>query len=286
MRFIISFIFITGIAALTGIKNLKAQNNNEFYDSLLLSEEFVKVDEGKEARNAARNRLQTNQEKIKIDSDRLNEIMQKQKVRRPTAEMDSNTAKLMPAPFGLLWGATYRETLSSGVKLTKTFEKDYINSFIADELPKALPNIRYVVVTFGQDNRLWRVIAYGDFIQDTPSASKVLEQYNHYYRLLNKKYGNAEQTYNPKINRIEKIIDLGHGKTKTEIEEIPSTIGNDNFLAELQNGETDLYSTFYNSNVGAALSVNVDGNGNSYIILEYKNLKIFQDIQDKTMDAL
>lgn len=286
MRFVISFIIITGIAALTGIKSLKAQNSNEFYDNLLLSEEFVKVDEGKEARNAARSRLQTDQEKIKIDNDRLNEVMKKQKVRRTKAEMDSSTAKLMPAPFGLLWGASYRETLSSGVKLTKTFEKDYINSFIADELPKALPNIRYVVVTFGQDNRLWRIIAYGDFIQDTPSASKVLEQYNQYYRLLNKKYGNAEQTYNPKINRIEKIIDLGKGKTKTEIEEIPSTIGNDNFLAELQNGETDLYSTFYNSDVGAALSINVDGSGNSYIILEYKNLKIFQDIQDKTMDAL
>ena len=104
--------------------------------------------------------------------------------------------------------------------------------------------------------------------------------------MLNKKYGNAEEIFNPKIKQVTKIVDAGHGKTKEETEDVPQPIGNPDFLAQLQSGEADLYATFYNKDVGAVLSVNVDGNGDSYLILEYKNLKIFQQQQDKTIDAL
>ena len=63
-------------------------------------------------------------------------------------------------------------------------------------------------------------------------------------------------------------------------------IGNPDFLKELQNGEAFLYATFENGIVGAALSVNVDGSGQSYITVEYKNLTIMQAREKTTLDAL
>ena len=74
------------------------------------------------------------------------------------------------------------------------------------------------------------------------------------------------------------------GKTETVQQE--QAIGNPNFLQELQNGQAFLYATFDNSKVGAALSVNVDGDGKSYITVEYKNLTIMRAREQSTMDAL
>lgn len=63
-------------------------------------------------------------------------------------------------------------------------------------------------------------------------------------------------------------------------------IGNPNFLKQLQNGDATLYSTYYNDDVGAALAVNVDGDGKSYIVVDYKNLKLLRNREKQTLDAL
>ena len=268
---------------------------DEFFDSLLLSEEYQaeyqRLDQGLAASQDARQKLQQEKKKINIEQDRkLRDLIRKQqaesKNRAQTQQNLARISKLSPAPFGLLWGETYEETLSSGVVLTPTQEKDYVNSFIATQLTKPIKDMKHVVVTFGEENKLWRIIAYGQPIKDTPSASLILKEYYRFYDMLAKKYGHAEQTYNPQITQIKKTIDIGYGKTKEEIEEVQEPIGNPQFLSQLQSGNADLYASFYNEEVGAALSVNVDGDGNSYLILEYKNLKIFQAQQDKTLEAL
>lgn len=264
---------------------------NEFYDTLLISDEYSKVDEGDAASEDARAKLQSQKKRIDINNDRkLKELIKKQQKEsknQAKAKQDlQRISKLPPAPFGLLWGETYEETLSSGVILTRTEEKDYMNSFIATQLPKPIKEMRYVVVSFGEENKLWRIISYGEFIKDEPDASKILKEYRRYYDMLNRKYGHGEQTYIPKIKQVTKTVDLGNGKTREETENIEEPIGNPDFLAQLQSGDADLYASFYNNEVGAALSINVDGSGNAYLILEYKNLKIFQERQDQTLDAL
>ena len=288
--FKLSALIITCLS-ISFVANSQTTPNNQFYDNLLISEEYSVVSDEDIASQDARAKLQAKRNKINIDDDiKLKQIIKNQqkdnKQRASTHQHIKRISQLLPAPFGLLWGATYEETLSSGVILKRTEEKDYVNSFIATQLPKPLNSMRYVVVSFGEDNQLWRMIAYGNFIKDTPNAEKIVKEYRRFYGLLNKKYGNAEEVFNPKIKQVTKIVDAGYGKTKEEIEDVPQPIGNPDFLAQLQSGEADLYATFYNKDVGAVLSVNVDGNGDSYLILEYKNLKIFQQQQDKTIDAL
>lgn len=291
MRFFKLSILTTLCISLSSIANSQTDSQNKFYNDLLISEEYSVISEGDIASQNARAKLQAKKSNIDIsDNVKLKEIIKNQqkdnKKRAATHQHLKRISQLPPAPFGLLWGATYEETLSSGVILTRTEEKDYINSFIATQLPKPISAMRYVVLTFGEDNKLWRIIAYGNFIKDTPNAEKITKEYHRFYNMLNKKYGNAEEVFTPKIKQITKTVDLGNGRSKQEIENIEEPIGNPEFLSQLQKGEADLYATFYNDEVGAALSVNVDGNGESYLILEYKNLKIFQQQQDKTIEAL
>ena len=57
-------------------------------------------------------------------------------------------------------------------------------------------------------------------------------------------------------------------------------------MAELQSGQAVLYATFEDQDVGAALAVNVDGDGKSYIIIDYTNLRIFREREEETLNAL
>ena len=293
MRFLVSGLLA---ATILGSAAIVYAQQDEFFDTLLISDEYSKLDKQQNdslaASRNARNILNQKRKQFNLEQDRkLKKLLEQQKQQEPknnakTKQNMERITQLPQAPFGLLWGATYEETLSSGVVLTRTEEKDYPNSFIATQLTKPLKEIRYVVVTFGEENSLWRIISYSNFIKDKPDASLILKEYHRFYDLLKSKYGHAEETYIPATKQITKTIDLGEGKTKQETETVNEEIGNPNFLEQLENGDADLYATFYNSEVGAALSVNVDGQGNSYLILEYKNLKIFKKQQDTTLDAL
>lgn len=293
MRLLIFFpLLFAGFIGFSTYASAENQEKNEFLETMLISEEYTQAHGDEKTAQSARNLLNSKKKRFDLGNDRkLKEIVKRQKEEQAATQAKTKQnllriSKLLPAPFGLLWGETYEETLSSGVVLTRTEEKDYVNSFIATQLPKPIKDMRYVVVTFGEENKLWRIVSYGEFIKDTPDASLVLKEYKRYFDMLNKKYGHAEENFVPKITKKTKTVDLGHGKTKEEVIKVEEPIGNPNFLSQLQSGEADLYASFYNRDVGAALSINVDGNGNSYLILEYKNLQLFQERQDQTLDAL
>ena len=73
---------------------------------------------------------------------------------------------------------------------------------------------------------------------------------------------------------------------KRQTEQVPEKLENPNFLQQLQNGTASLYSTFEGDGIGAALALNVDGEGKSYIIIDYKNLKILQERENETLNIL
>lgn len=203
----------------------------------------------------------------------------RQKSHTSTAQI---VTRSMSAPFGLVWGASINETKNQGIILTPIEEKDYVNNFSATKLPKPISAFNKVDLTFGEENKLWRIIAYGKFLDDDASASKVLREYKIYSALLAQKYGNKQEFFTPaQIDVVEKNE---KGKDVTISKEAP--IGNPDFLNQLQQGTATLYSTFHNDEVGAALAINVDGNKKSYIVIDYKNLKILKAQENKTLDAL
>lgn len=285
-------LWAVGALALAVIFRLNAadaQNGGGFYDSLLISDEIKTEENAEQAKQNAGKLLDAKPVEIKIDSPLLRSHQKKLKKAQKAQALKSRNKVLKdhePAPFGLAWGATYDEVKKDGVTLNPVGQKDYVNNFSATHLPKRVSTFREIILTFGIENELWRIIAYGNLIDDTPSAEKVLEVYNQYYNLLEQKYGNAQQFYTPKVINVDKVTDLGNGKTQTDSIPQEQAIGNPDFLQELQNGEAFLYATFENGKVGAALSVSVDGSGQSYITIEYKNLTILQAREKSTLDAL
>lgn len=289
------FAFLIALL-LIATKPLQAQENSaDFYQDLLITDEIKAQTEQEKAQEAerlriekakadARSLLTKKTKNIKVDVPKI----ERRKTASPTKsdkEITAATQNLDTAPFGLLWKAGIDATKNLGVILTPIEEKDYVNSFAATHLPKEAKGFREVYLTFGQEDELWRIIAYGDFITDSSDAEKTLKEYRMYVRLLTRKYGNAKEFFTPATKAVEKTVRVGNRDT-VQTEQVPEPIGNPNFLNQLQSGEAQLYSTFEGDNIGAALAINVDGDGKSYIIIDYKNLKILKEREEQTLDIL
>ena len=150
-------------------------------------------------------------------------------------------SKTEDAPFGLLWGATIADTRNQGVRLTVAEMKDYPNSFLAQSLPKPIDFFEQIYVVYGDEDELYRILAYSKKITDDASASKILHEYDTYAALLDKKYGNKEQDFTPAL--INKTVKNAQGRDETVQE--PAPIGNPEFLAQLQAGTRNGRSFFH-----------------------------------------
>lgn len=270
-----------------------AQSNADFYQDLLISDE-VKANEAKQkeeqklreemqdVQDSARSLLTTKTKNLKID---VPQIERRNNAEPSDKEVAIEAQNLDAAPFGLLWKASEAAIKNMGVILTPAEQEDYVNSFVATQLPVDAKGFRTIQITFGEEDELWRIIAYGDLIDDTQSASKGLRQYEMYARLLNQKYGKQKDFYTPAMKTVEKEVMI-NGRKTMQSEQVPEKMGNPNFLAQLQDGSATLYSTFEGNGIGAALALNVDGDGKSYIVIDYKNLNILKERENETLNIL
>ena len=251
-------------------------NAKDKYQDLLFSEEAMLDNDSLDARFNARDILNT--KPVLLEKKSFPKFRKSKKVKKRKADKEI----LTNAPLGLSWGATYLDTKNLGVGLKKIEMEDSVNAYRAVDLPKPIKDFDVVDVVFGQDNKLWRMLTYSNYFSDNQSAEKIMTMYKIYYDLLNKKYGNAKQFYTPVIINVE-FLDK-NGKKAFKTKELP--IGNDDFLKQLQSGQAELYATFYNNEVGVALAVNVDGQGKSYLSMDYKNLRLLKRREKSTIDAL
>ena len=286
-------LFTLSCQLMLGISQARAQDNANFYEDLLISEE-VKANEANQqaqqkmqkkmqnAQDSARSLLTTKTKNLKID---VPQIEKRSSSSQSDKDVAAEAQNLDAAPFGLLWKASIAAIKNMGIVLTPAQQEDYVNSFIATELPVDAKGFRKIQITFGEEDELWRIIAYGDFIDDSPDAAKGLKQYRIYARLLNQKYGNQKDFYTPATQTVEKEV-VENGKRVIRSEQVPEEMGNPNFLSQLQQGSATLYSTFEGNGIGAALALNVDGDGKSYIIIDYKNLNILKERENETLNIL
>lgn len=278
--------FVLGAAATATPLRAEILEDGKFYEDVLISDDIKMEESSNSAMEKASELLKQKPKIIKIEGAPLEFRSSRPKPAAVVSKPVETTTEYGEAPFGLSWGATYNQTKALGVDLKKVERKDSVNDFIVTKLPKPLADFRQVIVSFGEDNSLWRLSAYGKLLDDNASASKALHLYRKYYGLLERKYGNAKEFFTPKIITVEKKVKDEYGRDKIEIEKISEPIGGPNFLAGLKSGEAVLYATFEDEDVGAALAVNVDGDGKSYIVVDYTNLRIFREREQKTLDAL
>lgn len=283
-----SICYILAALFCTAAAGVRAQENPasaEIYENLLISEDLKMQDKMDDASTQARKLLEQKPDPVKLNVPEGIEPARLRK-RTPLEIKKAAPENLSPAPFGLLWGATIADINDLGITLTPIEVKDYVNTFTATNLPKPIPGFQNVNVIFGQENELWRIIAYGDLLNDDASASRVMLEYRRYYALLEKKYGNAHETYIPAATNVDQTDEFSSEPAFVPSKDIPNQQNAPDLLKQLQSGQTVIYATFQDENTGAALAVGVDGEGKSYITIDYKSLRILRQREAQTLDAL
>jgi hypothetical protein len=106
------------------------------------------------------------------------------------------------APFGLVWGMSNSQAKSLGVELTEVPGKDNGISFSATKLPKVLSDAQAVFLSFGLNDRLWRMAVMSKDFQNDPAGNSVISRYNELKQLLAEKCGSGKS-----FERIEKGYD-------------------------------------------------------------------------------
>lgn len=249
-------ILAAGLAAVPFIAGYSQAQQENMYKDILFSDEVKQQAVEDKAKNSAAQLLDRQPAALTVDIEQPE---------RRSAEIGKAKEAYGQAPFGLVWGANKSETEALGVTLSPTELKDYVSAYEVQNLPNALDSFDKVIAVFGEDNRLWRVLAYGNAIEDTtPNAAKIMKIYDKYYNLLAQKYGNAQQNY------------TGTGTLQNNMK----------LQQELVNGTADVYATFEGNDIGAALAVNVEGNNKFYLVIDYRNLKILKENELKELQAL
>lgn len=259
---------------------------DDMLKNILISDEAEAISEAENAQNDAIKLLKQEPKKLEIQTQGKS-IFSRNK---PKQVQTNDTAKYGEAPFGLNWGFSVESTQKSGVVLKEAVIKDRPRNYSASFLPKSLPDFNKYVLNFGLQNKLWNITAYGTPIIDDDSASKSLKEYNKYADLLNVKYGNKKELYEPKISIIEEVIKSKNQKGE-EVEEVKRTevvekIGGKTFLKDLKEKKTSLETTFSNNETGVILILEVDPSGKSYIIIDYRNLTLIKEQEQKILDAI
>ena len=85
---------------------------------------------------------------------------------------------------------------------------------------------------------------------------------------------------------IEEEITLDDGTKSRSIKQKVLEMGEPGFKEKLMSGQSTLYSTFENDTIGVTLALLADGNGQTYIIIDYKNLKIDEVEKQEIYEAL
>lgn len=252
------------------------------------------IEKGNEKRKQLLKKVEENtetpQDKIipQADKEEIEEItVEEAEVNEEKNEQEDKqvSLKYTPAPFGLFWGISKQQTDELGFLLKSAERKDYKNVYIVENPKQKSGTFDTVTAIFGEEDKLWCIYAQSKPQSDTPQATNVLQLYHEYYNALEYKYGNAQQYFTPHIYT-EEIKTDENDETKTEIKTIRAPMGNDNFLQELQDGTAVLYATFENEKFGITLGVSVDGEGYSYISVDYKNLQIMKEEQQTKLDNL
>lgn len=199
------------------------------------------------------------------------------------------------APFGLYWGLSKEETETLGFQFKEAQLDNNQNVYLLLNPQQQQKTFEPVFAVFGNKNRLYSVYAEGIYSQDTPRAEKVLRLYDRYYTALKEKYGNDREHFKPHTHEGPATAPVALRQTAEKSAAFPAnpkTVmiehprGNDDFLKELQEEKASLYAIFGDKKMQITLTVEVNPDGQSHIVLDYENLEIQQNDNRETIKDL
>jgi hypothetical protein len=93
------------------------------------------------------------------------------------------------APLGLMWGASATEIKARGVELREAQVSDFGTTFFASRLPKPIADAATITLSFGDNDKLWRIVVKSRTYEADPFGHAVKARYQSLVEVLNEKYG-------------------------------------------------------------------------------------------------
>lgn len=157
-------------------------------------------------------------------------------------------------PIGLVWGSSSAEVQAKGVELKEIEGTDFGKSYLASKMEKALADQSGALLSFGFNDKLWRVLITSRPFSEDPAGRAALARYDELASLLSDKYGKGTQ-----VHRLGESIYAQSGY----------------FVAGIRGGQSRWFTNFDTSNLFIQLGLTASDSSTATWRLIYEN-KIFR----------
>lgn len=157
-------------------------------------------------------------------------------------------------PIGLVWGSSSAEVQAKGVELKEIEGRDFGKSYLASKMEKALADQSAALLSFGFNDKLWRVLITSRPFSEDPAGSAAVARYDELASLLSDKYGKGTQ-----VHRLGESIYARSGY----------------FVAGIRGGQSRWFTNFDTSNLFIQLGLTASDSSTATWRLIYEN-KIFR----------
>jgi hypothetical protein len=163
-------------------------------------------------------------------------------------------AGVTDAPFGLSWGASVEESKSSGVELKGAPTADYGDTYVSTKLPRAVADQDQTFLSFGHNDKLWRIIVIGRATPNDPHGGSIKARYQELVEVLTERYGKGRSYH--------VLGDSIFSQSQY-------------FLAGIRDGKSTWYTNFDTPEVQVQIGILAESGdtGRWRIIYEYKPLR-------------
>jgi hypothetical protein len=174
-----------------------------------------------------------------------------------TLTTNLNAKEAKNAPFGFVWGQTKDEISNKGISLEKQEQSPQENTYKTNTPPKKVSGISQVRLSFGKNDKLWRIAGVSNIITDTNDGKNIKKIFNKLNKLLEKKYGKG------------KVIEKCKYEDKSMCE-------NDGFMKALASGKAYKYSFFQNKTIMMQFTIGSISETQAFYSLIYKHKKFME----------
>lgn len=166
----------------------------------------------------------------------------------------ASSAFSQSAPLGLEWSAAADSLRQTGIDLKESGTDAYGVGFSANKLPKVLADQETALLSFGHNDKLWRIVVVSKDFSNDPMGLAVRNRYNDLLGILSEKYGKPKN----------------HHTLGSSIFSEPEY-----FLAGIQGGKSFWYSDYTTADLNIQIGIVATSSSDARwrIIYEYKALK-------------
>src|SRR5690348_15357816 len=93
------------------------------------------------------------------------------------------------APLGFAWSASVNSVKEAGIELKESGGDAYGVGFAAYKISKALADQDATLLSFGHNDKLWRIVVISKEFSNDPMGTSVRNRYQELLGILSEKYG-------------------------------------------------------------------------------------------------